>query len=286
MLKLVATVMVLCPMLASTASAHAEPASAAGAWGVAAPGSRPSRADAPVLLAQAATPQEAPPADAVDGTQPEDDSGPPETATQDDTETSGEPADDSSPPETATQQDTETSGEPASPAEPEEGNTESSATTEPTAAPDTPPSAPSSAEIGQGMLDAHARIRAAVGVGPLTWSAALASHAQEWTDRLSTSGCTLNHRTGPDRQGYGENLFATSGRASPAEVVGSWESEKPDYDYATNTCAAGKACGHYTQIVWRNSTEVGCGVSICGNGNQIWACNYGPAGNVQGEKPY
>ncbi|MEM6522020.1 MAG: CAP domain-containing protein, partial [Cyanobacteria bacterium P01_C01_bin.70] len=44
-------------------------------------------------------------------------------------------------------------------------------------------------------------------------------------------------------------------------VVAAWVAEKADYDYASNSCASGKVCGHYTQIVWRETTAVGCGVA-------------------------
>ena len=48
-------------------------------------------------------------------------------------------------------------------------------------------------------------------------------------------------------------------------------------------------CGHYTQIVWRKSTQLGCGVASCNSarGKQdIWICNYSPAGNFAGMAPY
>jgi pathogenesis-related protein 1 len=45
-------------------------------------------------------------------------------------------------------------------------------------------------------------------------------------------------------------------------------------------------CGHYTQVVWKNSMEVGGGMAICDNKSQVWVCNYNPPGNVEGEKPY
>ena len=48
-------------------------------------------------------------------------------------------------------------------------------------------------------------------------------------------------------------------------------------------------CGHYTQVVWRNTTEIGCGVATCKEGAltwDIWICNYAPPGNIAGQKPY
>ncbi len=39
------------------------------------------------------------------------------------------------------------------------------------------------------------------------------------------------------------------------------------------------ATGHYTQVVWGATYKVGCGYTVCPSGG-IYACNYGPAGNM------
>jgi len=60
-----------------------------------------------------------------------------------------------------------------------------------------------------------------------------------------------------------------------------------DYTYSTNSCASGKVCGHYTQVVWKNSTKIGCAGVVCSNGGGIiYGCNYDPPGNYSGQKPY
>ncbi|MBN1209800.1 MAG: hypothetical protein JXB05_33430 [Myxococcaceae bacterium] len=61
-----------------------------------------------------------------------------------------------------------------------------------------------------------------------------------------------------------------------AGVVQSWASEAASYDYGTNACAPGKQCGHYTQIVWRSTTQVGCATKLC---------NSSPPGNYVGQRP-
>jgi hypothetical protein len=63
--------------------------------------------------------------------------------------------------------------------------------------------------------------------------------------------------------------------------------EKCDMTCATNLHSDG--CGHYTAIVARRSTQVGCGVATCqknGVDYDIWVCNYNPAGNIVGFAPY
>jgi hypothetical protein len=78
-------------------------------------------------------------------------------------------------------------------------------------------------------------------------------------------------------------------------MVGAWAAEASDYDYARNTCAAGKVCGHYTQLVWRATTRVGCATQVCDRNSpfgsrfptwQLWVCNYAPPGNYVGQRPY
>lgn len=138
----------------------------------------------------------------------------------------------------------------------------------------------SNSTIAQEMLAAHNQWRSRVGVPPLRWSPQLTSYAQEWANYLASTG-QFNHR--PQRQ-YGENLFWGSGRRwSPTEVVNNWGSEVRDYDYASNRCR--NVCGHYTQVVWARTTEVGCAVGRSGN-QEVWVCNYNPPGNYIGQRPY
>jgi pathogenesis-related protein 1 len=132
------------------------------------------------------------------------------------------------------------------------------------------------------MIAAHNQVRSRVGLPALQWSPKLAALAQQWADDLVAKG-QFRHR--PKGQ-YGENLFEIrGGRAKPAEVVADWAAEAKDYDAARNTCRAGAACGHYTQLIWRNTKEVGCGVAER-QGRQVWVCNYDPPGNWVGERPF
>ncbi|KAF8019719.1 hypothetical protein BT93_G0422 [Corymbia citriodora subsp. variegata] len=73
------------------------------------------------------------------------------------------------------------------------------------------------------------------------------------------------------------------GESRSGEHVG-WE--KPYYNYNSNSCAPGKICGHYTQVVWRNSVLLGCAKAKCATGGTLVTCNYDPPGNVIGQKSY
>ncbi|KNZ33204.1 MAG: hypothetical protein AD742_07660 [Methylibium sp. NZG] len=129
----------------------------------------------------------------------------------------------------------------------------------------------------------HNQVRADVGVGPLTWSTDLAAVAQEWAEQLAISGCRMKHRS-PNV--HGENLFqGTFGAFTAVDAAKAWETEKKDYRGGVLTEANFAPAGHYTQMVWRQTTQLGCGQAIC-KGTLIVACNYSPAGNVLGRRPY
>jgi pathogenesis-related protein 1 len=120
----------------------------------------------------------------------------------------------------------------------------------------------------------------------LKWSARLQADAQAWADQ-----CNYSHSV---PVGQGQNLFATTlPSASGTEAVKAWMGEKADYTYGTTggKCVPGKMCGHYTQVIWHNTTEVGCAVKTCESmkgwlPGTILVCNYSPPGNFTGQAPY
>jgi len=134
--------------------------------------------------------------------------------------------------------------------------------------------------IAQDMLTAHNAIRARLKIAPLTWSDKIADQAQQWADKLLTEK-QLTHRPNSP---YGENLFEISGApGSAGQVLNEWNSEARDYDYSSNKCS--KVCGHYTQVVWAASKQVGCAVARDSK-REVWVCNYDPPGNYVGQRPY
>ncbi|KAJ1293743.1 hypothetical protein BS78_01G092300 [Paspalum vaginatum] len=133
-------------------------------------------------------------------------------------------------------------------------------------------------------LAPHNQARAAVGVAPLRWSAELASAAAKTVaQQQRQGGCAFADMGGSP---YGANQGWASYRARPGEVVASWVEQGRYYSHANNTCAAGRQCGTYTQVVWRRTAEVGCAQATCGTGATLTLCLYNPHGNVQGQSPY
>ena len=135
----------------------------------------------------------------------------------------------------------------------------------------------------------HNKVRSDVGVGPLQWSPVLATYAQAWAEHLASSGCAPKHRPreGEWKQQYGENIFMGSGKVYRAlEASQSWYSEIKQYRYSELNGKNWYKTGHYTQMVWRNTTAVGMGMAGCKDGSIIIVANYNPPGNMMGEKPY
>ena len=141
-----------------------------------------------------------------------------------------------------------------------------------------PAVAPSS--LARDMLAVHSAVRARVGMAPLAWSDRLAALSQDWADTLLARKQFV-HRPNST---YGENLFEIRGAtATPEQVVSAWAAESRNYDYRSNRCRG--VCGHYTQIVWGDTKEVGCAVAR-GVGREVWVCGYDPPGNRVGQRPY
>lgn len=133
------------------------------------------------------------------------------------------------------------------------------------------------------ILTHHNKVRGNVGVGLLHWDDGLAAYAQQWADQLAANGCRMKHR---QPNAYGENLFqGTAGHFTAIDAAKGWENEKKLYSSGVITEKNYMRIGHYTQIVWRDTSKVGCGEAIC-NGTLLLACNYDPPGNYLGRKPY
>ena len=139
----------------------------------------------------------------------------------------------------------------------------------------------------QEFLEVHNQWRAEVGTNPLKWSDELTKYAEEWAMQL-TKKCQMEHRPtdGKWKRIYGENIYwISTDSASPKHAVDSWGSEIQYYKKPVPIKSPNKY-GHYTQMVWKNTTEVGCAFAICKSGGTIVVCNYDPPGNWLGETAY
>ncbi|KAI5013606.1 hypothetical protein ZWY2020_037119 [Hordeum vulgare] len=134
----------------------------------------------------------------------------------------------------------------------------------------------------QDFVDPHNAARADVGVGPVTWDDNVAAYAQNYAEQRR-GDCQLVHSGGQ----YGENIYGGRGggrldgggrRAS----VGVGEAVlRPRHQQLLG--AGGQIVLHYTQVVWRDSTAIGCARVVCDSGDGLFIiCSYNPPGNYVG----
>jgi uncharacterized protein YkwD len=143
--------------------------------------------------------------------------------------------------------------------------------------------------LNERILAAHNRERASMGVPALTWSPALAASARVWAEHLASTGGFYHSQDRPVNP-EGENLWAGSrGYFSAEAMVGAWIREKRYFKpgvfpYNSTTGKVGDI-GHYTQLMWRSSTAVGCAL-VSGRREDVLVCHYSDAGNYYGERPF
>ncbi|KAI6798418.1 hypothetical protein KC332_g16173 [Hortaea werneckii] len=128
--------------------------------------------------------------------------------------------------------------------------------------------------------------------GDLEWDDGLASTAQKIAE-----SCTYAHNTEEDGGGYGQNIAAGITAENVSQVItdmfyngeinlfaDQYGKEQPDM---TNF----EGWGHFTQLVWKETTHVGCYTQTCDSlanvGSNVppyfTVCNYKNAGNYANE---
>ena len=137
------------------------------------------------------------------------------------------------------------------------------------------------------LLSAHNGERRAVGLPALTWNPKLANDARGWAVELARSG-KFRHSAWDSRKGQGENLFmGTAGAYAAEEMIGYFIGERrhfrPGVFPEVSRTGRWQDVGHYTQLIWPETREVGCAV-VAGGGQDYLVCRYFPTGNVVGQR--
>ncbi|KFW00339.1 Serotriflin, partial [Fulmarus glacialis] len=136
------------------------------------------------------------------------------------------------------------------------------------------------------IVDKHNTLRR--GVKPtasnmmkMEWCLLAAKNAQKWANQ-----CTLSHSPADMRTTTvqcGENLFMSSAPFPWSDVIQAWYNEEKDFEYGTGAKTQGAVIGHYTQMVWYNSYQIGCAVAFCPTSKYkyFYVCQYCPMGNLR-----
>lgn len=129
-------------------------------------------------------------------------------------------------------------------------------------------------------LQAHNNYRKKHHADPLKLNKELCKIAQNYANHLANVGRLQHSDNTYHNKSIGENLYSCSGKeATENSVTNSWYSEIKNYDYNGDFS---DNSGHFTQVVWKDTKEVGFGKSVGQNGKIFVVANYYPAGNVLG----
>ncbi|XP_077289006.1 salivary antigen-5-like isoform X2 [Arctopsyche grandis] len=161
----------------------------------------------------------------------------------------------------------------------------------------------------QSIVDEHNRLRQSVALGQVSsqppaanmmemkWDDELAARAQQWADNCMTAHDQATQRD-VGRFPVGQNIAATWTTRRPTSAqdatpdfnkqIHAWFDEVRAYGYKPTGYSHGT--GHYSQLVWGETSHVGCGFTFYYDPSRgytkLYVCNYGPGGNVIGYKPY
>lgn len=142
--------------------------------------------------------------------------------------------------------------------------------------------------LRRAMLAAHDAARAAVGEAPLVWDETLTADAAGYAREMARTGRFAHAEQPQGRAREGENLWTgTRDAYAYGEMVAAWIAERRDFVNgpapAFSRTGRWEDVAHYTQIVWRGTTRIGCALAG-GRRDDFLVCRYAPVGNVVGQR--
>ena len=135
-------------------------------------------------------------------------------------------------------------------------------------------------EQKQELVDRHNYYRTKAGAPPVVWSDKIADEAYIWAKKIAKMDKMVHSNTD-----YGENIYVSTEAPDLSEVVDLWASEQKYYHGEKISYDNYHLFGHYTQIIWAKTTEIGCAEAVSKSGKHYWVCQYNPPGNYIGQKP-
>ena len=135
-------------------------------------------------------------------------------------------------------------------------------------------------QMAKDIVKRHNALRKKHGAPPVKWNSKIAEVAQAWAQTNAAAGRMFHSKGGK----YGENIYWISGgMPSGKSVVDAWYSEIQFYDYKKPGFSS--KTGHFTQVIWKSSKEIGAGWARSADGGLFVVCSYDPPGNYKGKFP-
>ena len=138
------------------------------------------------------------------------------------------------------------------------------------------------------LVNLHNKYRTKHRVGKLTKLANIATMAQTTANNCAKLKTLQHSKDKYNNQPVGQNLYVKTIAPTAQDVMDSWYvKEEPNYNYQTGKSKNGWVIGHFTQVVWKNTQQIGCAVAVgtylAYRGSYYVCCNYFPAGNYIGQ---
>ncbi|XP_072498524.1 cysteine-rich secretory protein 3-like isoform X2 [Notamacropus eugenii] len=140
-------------------------------------------------------------------------------------------------------------------------------------------------KVQREIVDKHNALRAqasppATNMLKMQWSKEAQKTAQAWAEH-----CVLEHSKSQNRTHgrlCGENLFMSSAPLPWTKAIEAWHDEYKHFEFGKGS-TSDQAVGHYTQVMWYSTYEVGCGCAQCPKASYkyFYVCHYCPTGNIQ-----
>jgi hypothetical protein len=149
------------------------------------------------------------------------------------------------------------------------------------------------------MLDIHNKRRAEHCVAPLKWSGKLAEEAQAYADKCILDAHGSDGENLADAWSIRNGVEVLPALSDPEAYQQAWYCEVNNYDFDNPQFEGGftsgcvRVNGHFTQVVWKDTCQLGCGRATCDmkddkgvvHKGTHWVCRYSPPGNVNVEDP-
>ncbi|XP_078503272.1 cysteine-rich venom protein-like [Lissotriton helveticus] len=113
----------------------------------------------------------------------------------------------------------------------------------------------------------------------MVWSKESAANAKKVAEK-----CIFKHSSDKERMigttACGENLYKSTKPKPWEHIIQTWFNEYKNFKYGIGAINPEKMIGHYTQVVWNESSKIGCASQQC-SGFVLGVCHYAPAGNYE-----
>ena len=138
-------------------------------------------------------------------------------------------------------------------------------------------------ELRSSLLAEHNSLRKSHQVNSLTRDSDIEKIAQQYAEQCVELESTSSSDNTYNGEALGENIYRGNYLTIYGDEISSiWYSEISNYNFSKPGFYSN--AGHFTQIVWKSTTKIGCGAACNDTATFcVVVCNYYPKGNTKDE---